>query len=142
MVPISEAYIKTYQQGWKGLMVWTSNGVDGNGSLADCGVGLTAFQNQYPELVSPDSATSEAYIISDPEITIWPNPASDYIYFNRSSELVIMAKIFDLYGRMVYTSVVQPKDYPALNIQSCQPGAYVIMLSSGCELNMINLLVQ
>ncbi len=53
IVPISEAYIKTYQQGWKGLMVWTSNGVDGNGSLANCGVGLTAFQNQYPELVSP-----------------------------------------------------------------------------------------
>jgi hypothetical protein len=55
VVPISEAYIKTYQQGWKGLMVWTSNGVDGNGSLADCGVGLTAFQNQYPGLVSPGS---------------------------------------------------------------------------------------
>jgi uncharacterized protein (TIGR02145 family) len=53
IVPISEAYIKTYQQGWKGLMVWTSNGVDGNGSLVNCGVGLTAFQNQYPELVSP-----------------------------------------------------------------------------------------
>jgi uncharacterized protein (TIGR02145 family) len=53
IVPISEAYIKTFQQGWKGLMVWTSNGVDGNGSLANCGVGLTAFQNQYPELVSP-----------------------------------------------------------------------------------------
>jgi uncharacterized protein (TIGR02145 family) len=53
IVPISEAYIKTYQKGWKGLMVWTSNGVDGNGNLTNCGPGLTAFQNLYPELVSP-----------------------------------------------------------------------------------------
>ena len=43
VVPISEAYIKTYQNGWKGLMVWTSNGVDGNGTLTDCGPGLSAF---------------------------------------------------------------------------------------------------
>jgi len=53
VIPISEAYIKTYQQGWKGLLVWTSNGVDRNGNLTDCSPGLTAFQKQYPELVSP-----------------------------------------------------------------------------------------
>jgi hypothetical protein len=54
VIPISEAFIKTYQQGWKGLMVWTSNGVDRNGTLMDCAVGLTAFQKKYPELVSPN----------------------------------------------------------------------------------------
>lgn len=53
-VPIDQAYIKTWQQGWKGLLVWTSNGVDGNGSLVDCAAGLKAFQEQYPELVSPE----------------------------------------------------------------------------------------
>ena len=53
VIPISEAYIKTYQQGWKGLLVWTSNGVDRNGTLMDCAVGLTAFQKKYPDLVSP-----------------------------------------------------------------------------------------
>jgi uncharacterized protein (TIGR02145 family) len=61
VVPISEAYIKTYQQGWKGLMVWTSNGVDGNGSLVNCGVGLKAFENWYPKLVSPDPTQPEQY---------------------------------------------------------------------------------
>jgi hypothetical protein len=52
-VPISEAYIKTYENGWKGLLVWTSNGVDRNGTLTECGPGLTAFQKKYPDLVSP-----------------------------------------------------------------------------------------
>jgi hypothetical protein len=55
LVPISEAYIKTYQNGWRGLMVWTSNGVDRNGDLSDCAPGLSAFYNQYPELVFPSS---------------------------------------------------------------------------------------
>jgi hypothetical protein len=53
-VPITEAYIKTYHNGWKGLLVWTSNGVDRNGTLTDCGPGLTAFQKKYPDLVSPN----------------------------------------------------------------------------------------
>jgi len=52
-VPISEAFIKTWENGWKGLLVWTSNGVDRNGTLKDCGPGLTAFQKKYPDLVSP-----------------------------------------------------------------------------------------
>ena len=74
VVPISEAYIKTYQQGWRGLMVWTSNGVDANGSLADCGVGLTAFQNQYPELVSPDlPCLFEKITTSKKDITCYGN---------------------------------------------------------------------
>ena len=52
-VPISEAFIKTYENGWKGLLVWTSNGVDRNGTLKDCGPGLTAFQKKFPDLVAP-----------------------------------------------------------------------------------------
>jgi hypothetical protein len=53
-VPIAEAYIKTYENGWKGLLVWTSNGVDRNGTLTECGPGLSAFQKKYPDLVSPE----------------------------------------------------------------------------------------
>ena len=52
-VPMSEAFIKSYENGWKGLLVWTSNGVDRNGTLTECSPGLTAFQKKYPELVSP-----------------------------------------------------------------------------------------
>ena len=52
-VPINEAFIRTFENGWKGLLVWTSNGVDRNGTLTECGPGLTAFQQKYPDLVSP-----------------------------------------------------------------------------------------
>ena len=53
VVPIEEAYIKTYQNGWSGLMIWTSNGVDRLGSLQDSRAGLEAFYRLYPKLVFP-----------------------------------------------------------------------------------------
>jgi hypothetical protein len=53
VIPIKDAYIKSYENGWKGLMVWTSNGVDQFGSLTDCGPGLKAFFEKYPDLIYP-----------------------------------------------------------------------------------------
>jgi hypothetical protein len=53
VVSIDDAFIKTYENGWKGLMVWTSNGVDRFGSLEECGPGLSAFSEKYPQLVNP-----------------------------------------------------------------------------------------
>jgi hypothetical protein len=53
VVPASEMFIKSYQNGWKGLMPWTSNGVDRNGTLDDFSEGLKAFKNKYPELIEP-----------------------------------------------------------------------------------------
>lgn len=55
VVPIEDAFIKSYENGWKGLMVWTSNGVDRFGSLDNCGPGLKAFHEKYPELIFPKS---------------------------------------------------------------------------------------
>ncbi len=53
VVPIQDAFIKTYENGWKGLMVWTSNGVDRFGSLQHCSQGLKAFYKKYPEKTYP-----------------------------------------------------------------------------------------
>jgi hypothetical protein len=53
LVSIKDAYIKSFENGWKGLMVWTSNGVDHFGSLNDCGPGLKSFSIKYPQLIYP-----------------------------------------------------------------------------------------
>jgi hypothetical protein len=54
VVSIQDAYIKAYKNGWKGLMVWTSNGVDQFGTLDDCSPGLKAFYEKYPNLIIPN----------------------------------------------------------------------------------------
>jgi hypothetical protein len=60
VVPIEEAYIKAYQNGWSGLMIWTSNGVDRLGSLEDSRAGLEAFYQLYPKLVFPLESNTDS----------------------------------------------------------------------------------
>ena len=56
---MDEAYVKTNNNGWCGLMAWTSNGKEDPssdfimGSLDDCKIGLSTFYYQYPEKVFP-----------------------------------------------------------------------------------------
>ncbi len=51
VIPATEMFIAAYKKGWKGVMPWTSNGVDSNGNLNDFKDGLKAFKNLYPDLV-------------------------------------------------------------------------------------------
>jgi hypothetical protein len=141
-VPIEEAYIKTYLQGWKGLMVWTSNGVDGNGNLSDCGVGLTAFYNQYPGLVFPASAATDNQIIPNEPLQICPNPAAGYIYLDQTTDKEIDVEILDIAGKKKQGCLIHPFDEPAIDIRPLPPGVYIVQLSSDQEFNRIKLLVQ
>ncbi|MBN2441192.1 MAG: dockerin type I repeat-containing protein [Spirochaetales bacterium] len=58
-ISINNCYINGYANGLQGLMPWTSNGVDSNGSL-DSGLGnaLTNFKNSHPGLVYPSSGST------------------------------------------------------------------------------------
>ncbi|MBN1516500.1 hypothetical protein JXA32_08005, partial [Candidatus Sumerlaeota bacterium] len=46
-----QCYQKAFEQGWQGLMVWTSNGIDGNGSKLDSKPGTDWIYDHYPHLV-------------------------------------------------------------------------------------------
>ncbi len=47
----TEDYENAFRNGWQGVMGWTSNGVDENGSLAQLGPATRAFRNHHPALV-------------------------------------------------------------------------------------------
>jgi len=84
-VPASQMFLGAYNKGWKGLMPWTSNGVDANGNLNDFGAGLLAFQKAHPELVDPSSITgmdTEIKINKSNSIfeKVFPNPAGSGIF--------------------------------------------------------------
>lgn len=53
VVSSDEMFIKSYQNGWKGIMPWTSNGVDRNGTLDDFKDGLKKFREAYADLIKP-----------------------------------------------------------------------------------------
>ena len=60
VVSPSEMFIESYNKGWKGLMPWTSNGVDSNGNLNNFKDGLNAFKNIHPELIDPSQTKGKA----------------------------------------------------------------------------------
>lgn len=62
---ITQDYENAYQNGWQGVMPWTSNGVDSNGSLTDMGPATRAFRDNHYELVFPSGATSKVDVIYD-----------------------------------------------------------------------------
>ncbi|MBL7112069.1 MAG: T9SS type A sorting domain-containing protein [Bacteroidales bacterium] len=142
VVPISEAYIKTYQQGWKGLMVWTSNGVDGNGSLAHCGPGLTAFYNQYPELVFPGSSGSEIRINPNKEVQLWPNPAKNHISINRPEGDEVLVELYDIYGRQKLSELLYTFENSGIEISTLQPGIYFASITFGKKNSRLILLKE
>ncbi len=50
---IDELYNSAYENGWNGVMVWTSNGVDGCGGFEDCKQGAAPVLELAPEKVFP-----------------------------------------------------------------------------------------
>jgi hypothetical protein len=51
----SEDYEEASAHGWQGVMGWTSNGVDANGSLTQLGIATKAFYEHHRELVFPSA---------------------------------------------------------------------------------------
>lgn len=57
---ITEDYENAYLNGWQGVMPWTTNGVDSNGSLSDMAPGTNAFNSNHPQLVYPSGSSDSA----------------------------------------------------------------------------------
>lgn len=53
---VAEDYAGACNNGWQGVMAWTSNGVDDNGSMADLALATRAMRDKYPSLVFPAGA--------------------------------------------------------------------------------------
>jgi hypothetical protein len=66
-----------YRNGFQGVLPWTTNGVDGNGSLGSgLGAALTTFKNNYPELISPPAGTPEPTAVTTPVPTPVVSPTA------------------------------------------------------------------
>jgi hypothetical protein len=114
VVPASQMFLAAYKNGWDGLMPWTSNGVDDNGSLDDFSSGLLAFQHAHPSLVDPSLpdgihqyANSEKNIISN--ILLNSDNKQQIIVQLSNSEKVLL-QMTDLQGHIIYSHQVSQKE--------------------------------
>ena len=130
-VPIDQAYIKTYQNGWMGLMSWTSNGVDPIGSLADCGIGIQNFFAAYPALVDPTITGLATNPENAPGIKIYPNPTGGMITLDHPGVNNLKINFYNLTGQLVLEQYLPGSEKGYLDISSCKPGLYIMELTSG-----------
>jgi hypothetical protein len=110
VVPASEMFIAAYNKGWKGLLPWTSNGVDSNGNLNDFKSGLLAFKNAYPKLIDPSETTGLV-----PQLKNDKSSFLDKVYQNRETRQFtiifndfkdVVLQVADINGRIVYKGKV------------------------------------
>jgi hypothetical protein len=65
-------------------------------------------------------------------ITIYPNPAKDYIQFDYvSKQKTILVSLFDMQGRLIRTTTLANVLPLKLNVENLSKGNYVIQLSDG-----------
>jgi Secretion system C-terminal sorting domain len=65
-------------------------------------------------------------------ITIYPNPAKDYIQFDfASKQKTILINLFDMQGRLIKTTTLANMLPLKLNIENLSNGKYIIQLSDG-----------
>ena len=101
-----QCYQKAFEKGWQGLMVWTSNGVDGNGNKFDSKPGTDWIYENYPGLVvGIEDVKAEN---ADQDYRLYqnsPNPfhASTTIRFTLSRDSHVQTRVYDVKGNLVTT---------------------------------------
>ncbi len=130
-VPASQMFLGAYNKGWKGLMPWTSNGVDANGTLKDFESGLLAFKVAHPELVDPTNTTgmvpeikrSKGRSILD---NVFPNPAnSDQFKIVLSDYQEVILQLTDSKGSLIFRKNAGSNE-TSFSVNALPKGTYIL----------------
>jgi hypothetical protein len=104
-----QCYQKAFENGWQGLMVWTSNGVDANGDKWDSKPGTDWIYTNYPDLVLGvgNAVIEEKLNISYKLFQNWPNPfnSTTTIRFTCPHAGKVQIQIYTTGGNLVKTLV-------------------------------------
>jgi hypothetical protein len=132
-----QCYQKAFENGWQGLMVWTSNGIDGNGTKWDSKPGTDWIYNTYPNLVIPAKQDTGTIIHEFNLFQNYPNPfnTDTLIKYDLKTQSDVNLNIYDLAGREI--KVYELKDQNVgehsikFNAGSLASGMYIYKLKIG-----------
>lgn len=112
----TQGYETAFQNGWQGVMAWTSNGVDGNGGMSQLAPATTAFRNNHFSLVWPNETQGGRLLAPEavevtgiysgiddntPGFLVHPNPASEFLTIEHPG--IFDLEIFNVHGSQVFT---------------------------------------
>ena len=131
-VPAAQMFLGAYNKGWKGLMPWTSNGVDANGNLNDFASGLLAFQKAHPELVDPSYVTGmNPGIKRDKQHSVlkkvFPNPVnSDIFNVVLSDYQDVILRLTDERGLLIFSEKAE-NEVSTFSVSALPRGTYIFL---------------
>ncbi|HCY41932.1 MAG TPA: cellulase (glycosyl hydrolase family 5) [Prolixibacteraceae bacterium] len=133
-VPAAQMFLGAYNKGWKGLMPWTSNGVDSNGTLKDFESGLLAFKAAHPELIDPNFTTGMIPDIRQNKSrlffrNIFPNPSESggFNVFLFEYQDVIL-QLTDSKGFLIFRKNAENLE-TSFSVNSLPKGTYILSAS-------------
>ena len=100
----------------------------------------TNFGSEESKLISTEYLNIEQSDFNS--ISIYPNPADNFIYIRYQNILPDSYKIFDLNGRLVYSKIIDNENDLEINIGSFERGLYFISINSGENINNLKFLVK
>lgn len=100
----------------------------------------TNFGSEESKLISTEYLSVNQNNINS--ISIYPNPADNFIYIRYQNILPDSYKIFDLNGRIVNSKVIDNEDDLEINVGSFERGLYFISISSGENTDNLKFLVK
>jgi len=117
---ITTDFEQAYLNGWQGVMPWTSNGVDVNGSLTNMSAATQNMLAKYPQLIFPADLTSSVELQSDNTLRTWIDNGNLHITGLTAGEMLSM---YNTMGMPVYQRVVTSGE---VNIPLNTQGVYII----------------
>ncbi|PKP17736.1 MAG: hypothetical protein CVU05_14985 [Bacteroidetes bacterium HGW-Bacteroidetes-21] len=89
--------------------------------------GLTVIEGAVVNII-PDNSV-DAKITENPANTIYPNPASDFIYFDNSENKITSATLYSLTGKIVRNTPITG-EMNSISVKGIKAGIYMIRLNS------------
>jgi len=131
VVSPAQMFLATYNHGWKGLMPWTSNGVDANGNLNDFASGLLAFKNAHPELVDPLAVTGLIPKLNKEEGNpilkkVYPNPIQNGLFHIELTDYRDVSLQLANERGMVLISKRADKNTTSIQLDALSKGTYLL----------------
>jgi hypothetical protein len=107
----TQGYETAFQNGWQGVMAWTSNGVDANGGMAQLGPATQAFRNNHFSIVFPNETQGAGVSqlsmeadalpgLEDTNLKVYPNPTNEYLTIERAGTFDV--EILNMQGAQVF----------------------------------------
>lgn len=100
----------------------------------------TNFGSEESKLISTEYLSVNQNSINS--ISIYPNPADNFIYIRYQNILPESYKIFDLKGRLINSKIINNENDLEINVDTFERGLYFISISSGENMDNLKFLVK